>query len=68
MGAAALASGFSINEDIVGSYLTTFGTEAQKQQWLPGMSDGSIVASIAMSEPAAGSDLRGMKTTAVRRR
>ncbi|PXW32697.1 UNVERIFIED_CONTAM: alkylation response protein AidB-like acyl-CoA dehydrogenase [Williamsia faeni] len=66
VGAAALASGFSINEDIVGSYLTTFGTEEQKQQWLPGMSDGSIVASIAMSEPAAGSDLRGMKTTAVR--
>ncbi|MDT2005513.1 acyl-CoA dehydrogenase [Rhodococcus opacus] len=66
VGAAALASAFSINEDIVASYLTTFGTPEQKKQWLPGMADGSVVASIAMSEPAAGSDLRGMKTTAVR--
>ncbi|MFZ2176478.1 MAG: acyl-CoA dehydrogenase family protein, partial [Rhodococcus sp. (in: high G+C Gram-positive bacteria)] len=66
VGAAALASGFSINEDIVASYLTTFGTPEQKKQWLPEMTDGSVVASIAMSEPAAGSDLRGMKTTAVR--
>ncbi|MXP23349.1 acyl-CoA dehydrogenase [Gordonia sp. HNM0687] len=66
VGAAALASGFSINEDIVGSYLTELGTTEQKRQWLPGMSQGDVVASIAMSEPAAGSDLRGMKTTAVR--
>ncbi|MBH0121617.1 acyl-CoA dehydrogenase family protein [Rhodococcus sp. CX] len=66
VGAASLASGFSINEDIVASYLTTFGTEDQQRQWLPGMAEGTIVASIAMSEPAAGSDLRGMKTTAVR--
>ncbi|AZG45890.1 acyl-CoA dehydrogenase family protein [Gordonia insulae] len=66
VGAASLASGFSINEDIVASYLTTFGTDEQQRQWLPGMADGTVVASIAMSEPAAGSDLRGMKTTAVR--
>lgn len=66
VGAAALASAFSINEDIVASYLTTFGTTEQKQAWLPGMAEGSTVASIALSEPAAGSDLRGMKTTAVR--
>lgn len=66
VGAAALASGFSINEDIVGSYLTELGTDEQKREWLPGMSQGDVVASIAMSEPAAGSDLRGMKTTAVR--
>ncbi|HEY9315958.1 acyl-CoA dehydrogenase family protein [Williamsia sp.] len=66
VGAAALASAFSINEDIVASYLTTFGTDAQKQQWLSPMADGSVVASIALSEPAAGSDLRGMKTTAIR--
>ncbi|KXF57144.1 acyl-CoA dehydrogenase [Rhodococcus sp. SC4] len=66
VGAASLASGFSINEDIVASYLTTFGTAEQQRQWLPGMAEGTIVASIAMSEPAAGSDLRGMKTTAIR--
>ena len=66
VGAASLASGFSINEDIVGSYLMELGTDAQKRAWLPGMASGDIVTSIAMSEPAAGSDLRGMKTTAVR--
>lgn len=66
VGAAALASGFSINEDIVASYLTTFGTAEQKRTWLPGMAEGTTVASIAMSEPGAGSDLRGMRTTAVR--
>ncbi|MFC9978515.1 acyl-CoA dehydrogenase family protein [Gordonia sp. NPDC127522] len=66
VGAAALASGFSINEDIVGSYLNELGTEEQKQRWLPGMSQGDVVTSIAMSEPAIGSDLKGMKTTAVR--
>ncbi|MFT4041752.1 MAG: acyl-CoA dehydrogenase family protein [Gordonia sp. (in: high G+C Gram-positive bacteria)] len=65
VGAAALASGFSINEDIVGSYLMELGTEEQKQTWLPGMAQGSVVTSIAMSEPAAGSDLRSMKTSAV---
>ncbi len=66
VGAASLASGFSINEDIVGSYLMELGTDGQKRAWLPGMASGEVVASIAMSEPAAGSDLRGMKTTAVR--
>ncbi|GAC70329.1 acyl-CoA dehydrogenase family protein [Gordonia soli] len=66
VGAASLASGFSINEDIVGSYLTELGTEEQQRDWLPGMAQGNVVASIAMSEPIAGSDLRGMKTTAVR--
>jgi alkylation response protein AidB-like acyl-CoA dehydrogenase len=66
VGAASLASGFSINEDIVASYLTTFGTVEQQREWLPGMAEGTIVASIAMSEPTAGSDLRAMRTTAVR--
>ncbi|NED69703.1 acyl-CoA dehydrogenase, partial [Streptomyces sp. SID10244] len=55
VGAASLASGFSINEDIVGSYLTELGTDRQKRDWLPGMAQGDVVASIAMSEPAAGS-------------
>ncbi|MFT4124700.1 MAG: acyl-CoA dehydrogenase family protein [Gordonia sp. (in: high G+C Gram-positive bacteria)] len=66
VGAAALASGFSINEDIVGSYLMALGTDEQKRHWLPGMAAGAVVTSIAMSEPGAGSDLRAMKTTAVR--
>lgn len=66
VGAAALASGFAINEDIVSSYLIALGTDEQKKRWLPGMATGEIVTSIAMSEPGMGSDLRGMTTTARR--
>ncbi len=66
VGSAALASGMSINDDVVVGYLTRYGTEAQKSAWLPAMAAGDAVASIAMSEPGAGSDLRGMRTTAVR--
>ncbi|MGW2824314.1 acyl-CoA dehydrogenase family protein [Streptomyces sp. NPDC001443] len=66
VGAASLASGFSINEDIVGSYLVRFGTEEQQAAWLPGMTAGEVVTSIAMTEPGGGSDLRGMRTTARR--
>ncbi|MEV1025224.1 acyl-CoA dehydrogenase family protein [Streptomyces sp. NPDC050264] len=66
VGAAAAASGFSINEDIVGSYLTRFGTARQKERWLPPMATGDLVTSIAMTEPGGGSDLRGMRTSARR--
>ncbi|MEU6201098.1 acyl-CoA dehydrogenase family protein [Streptomyces sp. NPDC047061] len=66
VGAAALASGFSINEDIVGSYLVRFGTEEQQSRWLPGMAAGEVVTSIAMTEPGGGSDLRGIRTAARR--
>jgi alkylation response protein AidB-like acyl-CoA dehydrogenase len=66
VGAAAFASGLAINEDIVAGYLINLGTEQQKRQWLPGMAAGTIVTSIAMSEPGIGSDLRSMTTTAIR--
>jgi alkylation response protein AidB-like acyl-CoA dehydrogenase len=65
VGAAALASSFAINEDIVSGYLLRLGTDAQRKTWLPGMAVGQVVVSIAMSEPAAGSDLRGIQTSAV---
>ncbi|MEV0732933.1 acyl-CoA dehydrogenase family protein [Polymorphospora sp. NPDC050346] len=67
VGAAAFASGLAINEDIVAGYLIALGTEEQKRRWLPGMAAGEVVTSIAMSEPGAGSDLRGIATTANRR-
>ncbi|GAB3429269.1 acyl-CoA dehydrogenase family protein [Actinophytocola sediminis] len=66
VGAAAFASGLAINEDIVAGYLINLGSADQRRRWLPGMATGEIVTSIAMSEPGAGSDLRGMTTTATR--
>jgi alkylation response protein AidB-like acyl-CoA dehydrogenase len=66
VGAASIASGMSINEDIVSGYLAGLGTDAQRARWLPGMASGVVITSIAMSEPGAGSDLRGIATTARR--
>ncbi|WP_017936489.1 acyl-CoA dehydrogenase family protein [Nocardioides sp. Iso805N] len=64
--ATSLDGAFGINEDIVGCYIAELGTEEQKARYLPGMSSGEIVSSIAMTEPGAGSDLRGIRTSAVR--
>jgi acyl-CoA dehydrogenase len=53
-------------QSIVAHYLLAYGNEAQKCDWLPRLASGDLVAAIAMSEPAAGSDLQGIKTTARR--
>jgi len=65
VGASALQSGFSTNDDIVLNYLLRHATDEQKQRWLPGFVTGATIGAIAMSEPAAGSDLRAITTTAV---
>lgn len=65
VGASALQSGFSTNDDIVLNYLLRHGNDEQKRRWLPGFVTGETIGAIAMSEPAAGSDLRGITTTAV---
>ncbi|PBC51952.1 acyl-CoA dehydrogenase [Rhodococcus sp. ACS1] len=65
VGASALQSGFSTNDDIVLNYLLRHANDQQKQRWLPGFVTGATIGAIAMSEPAAGSDLRGITTTAV---
>lgn len=61
--AASLSSGFGVHDDIVAQYLTTLGTEEQKQRWLVPMSAGEYITAIGMTEPGAGSDLRGLRTS-----
>ncbi|MGA9715237.1 MAG: acyl-CoA dehydrogenase family protein [Aeromicrobium sp.] len=63
---AALGSCTGIHCDIVMPYLVDLGTDEQKQRWLPGAATGEILTAIAMTEPAGGSDLAALKTTAVR--
>jgi long-chain-acyl-CoA dehydrogenase len=62
--AASVGSGFSLQDDIAIPYLVDAGTDEQKQRWLPGMCAGELVGAIAMTEPGAGSDLRGIRTSA----
>ena len=56
--------GASLHNAIVAPYIWHYGTEEQKQRWLPRMATGELVGAIAMTEPGAGSDLQGVKTTA----
>ena len=55
----------SLHSDIIVPYITTFGSEAQKQKYLPGCVTGDIITAVAMTEPNTGSDLAAMKMTAV---
>ncbi|PKW19841.1 acyl-CoA dehydrogenase family protein [Saccharopolyspora spinosa] len=61
-------SGFGspLHNDIIAPYLMALADEEQKQRWLPGFCRGEIITAIAMTEPGAGSDLQGIRTTAVR--
>jgi alkylation response protein AidB-like acyl-CoA dehydrogenase len=58
--------GFGLRNDVVAPYLTELTTPDQRKRWLPGFCSGDIVTAIAMSEPGAGSDLAGVRTSAVR--
>jgi long-chain-acyl-CoA dehydrogenase len=57
--------GFGLHSDIAVPYIMAYGTEEQKQKYLPGCVNGDIVTAIAMTEPGTGSDLQAVKTNAV---
>ncbi len=58
--------GYSLHSEIVAPYILHYGTPEQKAKYLPLLASGEMVGAIAMSEPAAGSDLQGIKSTAIK--
>ena len=62
----ATGLGWGLHSEIVAPYLLHYGSEHLKQKYLPKMASGEMIGAIAMTEPAAGSDLQGIKTTAVK--
>jgi alkylation response protein AidB-like acyl-CoA dehydrogenase len=63
VGASGL--GFPVHTDVIVPYLSSLGTDEQKRRWLPGCVGGELISAIAMTEPGAGSDLQGIRTSAV---
>ncbi len=57
---------FPLHSDIVAPYIHTYGTDAQRERWLPAMARGEMIGAIAMTEPGTGSDLKAIRTTATR--
>mgnify|MGYP005831597611 CR=1 FL=1 len=55
-----------LHSDVCAPYIATYGTEEQKQRWLPGCVSGDYILSVAMTEPGTGSDLAAIRTTAKR--
>jgi long-chain-acyl-CoA dehydrogenase len=66
VGAISALSGWGTNDNLILPYLVELGTDEQLERWVAGFATGDTVAAIAMTEPGAGSDLRGIKTNAVR--
>ena len=63
----ATGLGFSLHSEIVAPYLLRYGNEEQKRRYLPPMAKGEMIGAIAMTEPSAGSDLQGVRSTAIDR-
>lgn len=66
LGYVGSSAGITLHSDIVAPYLVHYGTEEQKRHWLPRLISGETPTAIAMTEPGAGSDLQGVRTTAVK--
>ena len=64
--AGATGPGFSIHSDMVATYIATFGSEELKARWLPRMVSGEAIGALGLTEPSAGSDLKGIRCRAVR--
>jgi alkylation response protein AidB-like acyl-CoA dehydrogenase len=64
--AGASGVGFTLHNDVMAPYLLALATDEQKQRWLPPFVRGEMITAIAMTEPGAGSDLQGLRTTARR--
>jgi alkylation response protein AidB-like acyl-CoA dehydrogenase len=62
----ATGLGFGLHNDIMAPYMVDLTNDEQKQRWLPGFASGELITAIGMTEPGAGSDLQGIRTTAVR--
>lgn len=60
------STGWGVHSPIVAHYINTYGNKEQKDRWMPGIISGDLVLAIAMTEPGTGSDLQGVRTTAVR--
>lgn len=58
--------GWTLHSDIVAPYILNYGSESQKAHYLPRLVSGAMIGAIAMTEPGAGSDLQGIRTTAVK--
>jgi len=63
---AGSSSGITLQSDIVAEYIEVYGSAEQRAKYLPGMVSGDVITAIAMTEPGAGSDLQGVRTTAVK--
>jgi len=66
MGFGGIASGYGIHSNIVAPYIEHFGTQQQKDLWLPRMVSGEVLGALAMTEPGAGSDVQAIRTNAVK--
>jgi alkylation response protein AidB-like acyl-CoA dehydrogenase len=63
--AGASGLGFGVHTDVIVPYISALANHEQKRRWLPGLVSGDLISAIAMTEPGAGSDLQGIRTSAV---